>query len=507
MAMYIGQGHSTKRRSVECPPQIDDAGHRISAIELRGMTSLFRFGRLLILVVTLAGCIKGRPVGVLPAPVVAPDRLHFQEGLRSLYEFTLEGYARAIDRFNQASALAPDNCEYRLHVAQAHLFLALEQKLNREDFRVTWDKGADPGCAPGSAFSLRLEAFRALDDFGIIRDRTALARINEAIELAPDDILNRYVLWKMKPDPLINEADLALIQYELGNYWLIRGDYIRGRRAFERALELSPRHFKSLIGLAQARSAIDEDTDVEPLYTRAVELAPNFLEGRILLGDYYSGIEENELARQQYMSALASNHEFEVAHLRLGISYLQSSELDNAQKAFLRTIEINPSSYEAYYYLGNIALLRGDLESARQQYEESLKFVLNFPDATYALGAVFFRQGKIDAAAEQFEKVLRLNRSHADAYFSRAAVRAQRGQFQEAVADYETAIAYYEIQRDAMTKAIAEYQDRGLARKAEAELVKMQRLENNLERARQLKMKIADASDADASRSQNHSDH
>jgi tetratricopeptide (TPR) repeat protein len=457
------------------------------------MMWMSRFGGgFLILLLAVAGCRKAPPAVVAPAlPPVPADRLHFQEGLKSFHEFTPEGYKRAIERFGQASALAPETCEYRLHAAQAHLFLALEQKLNREEFREAWEKGADPGCAPGSAFALRLEAFRLLDEFGIVRDRTVLAKINQAIEIDPDDVFSRYVLWKMKPDPVIDEAELALIQYELGNYRLIRGDYLRGQRAFERALELSPRHFKSLIGLAQAQSAIDEDAAVEPLYKRAVELAPGFLEGRILLGDYYSALEENELAREQYLAALGLNAGFEIANLRLGLSYLQSSELDDAQNAFLRAIEINPSSYEAFYYLGNIALLRGDLEQARGRYEESLKFVLNFPDATYALGAVFFRQGKIDAALQQFEKVLRLNRSHADAYFSRAAIRAQRNEPENAIADYERAIDLYESQRESMTKAIEEYEDRGLARKAEAERTKRQRIEGNLERARQLKMKVA----------------
>jgi tetratricopeptide (TPR) repeat protein len=452
---------------------------------------LGRFGGVPLLLVALMGCMKSRPSAVIPAAPSAPaHELRFQEGLKALHEFTPDGYVRAIERFDEASALAPGVCEYRLQAAQAQLFLALEQKLNREDFRSSWEKGADPGCAPGSAFALRLEAFRLLDDFGIVRDRTALAKINQSVALDPQDVYSRYVQWKMKADPLIDEADLALIQYELGNYWLIRGDYVRGRRAFEKALELSPKHFRSLIGLAQARSAIDEDAEVEPLYKRAVELAPNFLEGRILLGDYYSGLEENDLAREQYLAALALNGEFEVANLRLGLNYLQSSQLDESQRAFLRAIEINPSSYEAFYYLGNIALLRGDLELARQRYEESLKFVLNFPDAAYALGAVFFRQGKIDAALEQFEKVLRLNRFHADAYFSRAAVRAQRDQLEEAIADYDRAIALYEQQREAMTEAIANYEERGLARKAEAETARKQRLETNLERARQARVKL-----------------
>src|SRR5258707_788680 len=84
------------------------------------------------------------------------------------------------------------------------------------------------------------------------------------------------------------------------------------------ALELSPRHFRSMIGLAQAISSIDEDEDVEALYKRAVDIAPDFLEGRMLLGDYYSGLEENELAREHYLAVLKRNPRFDIAQLRLG---------------------------------------------------------------------------------------------------------------------------------------------------------------------------------------------
>jgi tetratricopeptide (TPR) repeat protein len=441
----------------------------------------------------LAACAKPRPVAVVQPAAVPPDRIQFEQGMAALREFTPDGYARAVEHFEQASLLAPENCEYRLNTAQASLFLALEQKLNAEDFRPAWEKGVRPGCATEGAFGLRLDAFRLLDDFGPTRDRTALPKIDQAIQLEPENALNLFVRWKMTSESIVEAAyiapDLALVQYEAGNYWLVKADYVRARQAFERALQQSPKHFRSLIGLAQARSAIDEEEDVELLYKRAVELGPDFLEGRILLGDYYAGLEENELAREQYLAALARNSRFEVAHLRLGLNYLQASLLDESESAFQKAIEINPSSYEAYYYLGNIWLARGNLEKAREQYEQSLKFVLNFPEAVYALGTVYFRQGKPDAALEQFEKVLRMNRAHADAYFSRAAIRMQRRQLADVIQDCDRALELYSDQIESIARSIAQYEDRGLTRKVDAEHRKRERIEGIVERTRQLKMK------------------
>ena len=453
-------------------------------------------------ILALTACTKSLPP--VAAPVLETDRLAFGRGIQALHEFTPDGYVRAIEDFRRASALSPENCEYRLHLAEANLFLALEQKLNAEDFRPAFERGADPQCAPGSAFSLRLDAFRSLDDFGPSRDRTGLIKIDQAIALEPENPFNWLIRWKLNPTTQQQEnsilkavqiaPELAVTQYELGNYWLVKADYAAAREAFHRALDLSPKHFRSWIGLAQALSAIDENEDVEPLYKRAVEIAPDFLEGRILLGDYYFSLEENELAREHYIAVLKRHPRFEVAHLRLGLNYLQTAEFDDAEKAFQDAIEINPASYEAHYYLGNICLARGDLEMARREYEEALKFVLNFPEAVYALGTVFFREGKTDNALEQFEKVLRMNRAHADAYFSRAAIRVQHRQFSEAIDDYNRAIGLYDNQLLSISKSIEQSEDRGLTRKVEAERKKKDRLEAIMERARQLKMRAEDES-------------
>jgi tetratricopeptide (TPR) repeat protein len=455
-------------------------------------------GFAVIFISVLVGCARTVPVTVSPPPP-ASGLPEFNLGLSALHEFTPEGYTRAVQHFQAASDIAPENCQYKMHLAQANLFLALEQKLNFENFRPVWEHGTDPGCAAGSAFSLRLQAFRALDDFGPGIDRASVDKINQAIQLEPDEPLNWFVRWRLNPstnrqeNAILKAVDLApnlaLIQYELGNYHLLQGDYSLAHDAFARTLRLSPRHFRSFIGLAQSDSAMDEDSEVEHLYQRTVELSPTFVEGRILLGDYYFSLDETEKAGEQYLAALASNPNYEVGYLRLGLNYLQTLQLDDAEKAFRKAIEINTSSYEAYYYLGNVWFARGNLPAARQQYEEALKFVLNFPDAVYALGTVFFRQGEIDSALQQFEKVLRSNRAHADAYFSRGAIRALREQFDDAIDDYDRALSLYDNQLLAIAQSIDQYDARGLTRKADAERRRKERVECIVNRAVQLRAK------------------
>jgi tetratricopeptide (TPR) repeat protein len=119
-----------------------------------------------------------------------------------------------------------------------------------------------------------------------------------------------------------------------------------------------------------------------------------------------------------------------------------------------------------------------------------LKFVLNFPEALYALGTVHFRQGNLDAAFQNFERVLRTNRNHGDAYFSRGNILARRRQLFDAIEDYNRALGIYDGQLVALQESIEEFEVRGLLRKADAERRRRDRLEANIQRARESKARV-----------------
>lgn len=195
---------------------------------------------VVLLFLCVSACVKrGAPAA---AQFVPPDVIFHKQAIEAFEEFTPDGYARAARAFDQAAELAPDNCGYLLHRSQALLFLALEQKLNWENFQPTWDeaiatlgKAATPNrdarestaraCSSTDPFALRLEALGSLDYFGPGKDRAALAKISQAIEMEPANPLNWYVRWKLNPTTARQEnaivkaaelsPDLALVQYEL----------------------------------------------------------------------------------------------------------------------------------------------------------------------------------------------------------------------------------------------------------------------------------------------------
>jgi tetratricopeptide (TPR) repeat protein len=442
------------------------------------------------------------PARTAAAAVIPEDDRLYREGLAAFREATPEGYVRAADLFRRAAEINPQRCEYSLHRAQSHLFLALEQKSNWEGYDASLSAAAtlillmkQPGCSMFESFNARLEALTSLPELSVGLRDNAIAAANRAIELDSNDPLNWYVLWKLTPTSRggIQRAadispDLALIQYEFGNYKMAIGEYAQAREAYERAFILSPRHFRSYIGIADSMVAIDEDANVEPYLVKAVGVAPDFLAGRIALGSFYAGIGETEKAIEQYKAALAFNPKYDIASLGLGIILAEADQPDEAEKYLVQTISLNPGSYKAYYYLGNIWFNRGDLARARTQYEEGLKYMPNFAETNYALGAVLYRQNNPDAALAQFEKVLRINSLYGDAYFSRGTIRLERRQLADAISDYIRAVRIYEGQIALINADIRKAQSRGLSRKVQALTKKRQRLEETLQNARDYRM-------------------
>ena len=460
--------------------------------------------RRLLVIVLLAGFGCGKktvPATTVPATVINPHADLYQLGLTAFREFTPEGYRRAIGYFHRASDLAPGICDYRLHLAQASVFLAFEQSTNLEDYANTLNQSDPPACGDGSAFSLHLETFRAHRSFGLGRDRAAgLSQVNALLAREPENALNWFLAWEFgsnsnqNASPIFQEpdlpSDLAIIRYYRGRYWLLRGDPVRARRSFERALELSPRHFRSYLGLAEAASTIDADADVEHYYKTVVEIAPEFLLGRSSLGDYYSWIAETGLAEEQYRSALKQNPRYIPAYLGLGQAMLSAGMLEQAEQALTSAIRIAPGAYEAYYYLGNVWLAREEFHKAREQYEAALNQVPVYPEALYALGVVFGETHQFDAALEQFEKVLRVSPRHPGAFFWRAVIRADRKQFAEALSDCARSIALYDEQIAVVTRSIANAERRGLTRRVASEQRKKDQLEETRHRVMELKASL-----------------
>jgi tetratricopeptide (TPR) repeat protein len=475
---------------------------------------------LFAILLLFAGCHKVQTQVVTPVlpPGPADDELAYKEGLAAFRLATPEGYQHAVIAFRKASELKKDRCEYTMHLAEALYFLAQQQKLNWEDFSdsvgeanaiVEFRQGA-PQCSTFTPYLARLRALRLT--FENVPTTNAVTAIRQAIEMDPNDPLNWVVLSQLNPSPRNGEAlapieraseldpELPLVQYELGNFYL-RNDkaYEQARNAFEHALEMSPRHFQSIIGIVYSLSPEGDDAAdrIEDLLNKAVDIAPASLKARTLLGDYYAGMEETEKAIEQYSAAIQTNAKFYPAELAEGTTLVTADRPVEAESLFKAVIELevmkphppfNGVDYsadaQAHYYVGNIWLERGDLTRARAEYTESLDDIGSYGGPMYGLGIVSYREGKVDEALGYLDKVIQLNATQfPNAYLARGGIRAERRQFIEALADFNSAIQIYQQQSTALENRIHADETRGRDRRAEGERKRKDLIDATLQKA------------------------
>ena len=465
------------------------------------------------------GCAPKR--AVLHQPTAVPEyETLFAEGQAAFREATPEGYERATDAFRKASSLRPDRCEYSLHLAEALLFLALEQKLNQED---TAPAGRQAGkiiasvesqpCASGFGSILnRVKALsvspgvaeRQVVDATIqIQARTVghddIDSIDRAIAADPNDPMNWLVLWKLSPvdprGPLLRAntlaPDLPVVQYEMGNANLILGHYPEARRNFERAIGLSPRHFHSMIGLADAIAAANpETTEALPLYLKASAVAPKYLEAHALLGYYYDQIEDADKALDQYGTIIALNPRNEPAQLSMGIVLFKAGRLDDAEKALRSALGINAGDAQAHYYLADIGLIRGDLPGAQVEAELAVRYGPAFAEAFYLLGLILERESRIDEALSRYERALRAKKDYPDVLLARGDIRARRGQLADALTDFAAAVKAYRNQSVEFEKMAVKAEASGFLLKARAQRARKAEVENAMRRAEDAQQRV-----------------
>lgn len=474
---------------------------------------------LAILSGVAAGCARKTVVVHQPAAIPEYEGL-FAEGQAAFREATPEGYERAADAFRKASSLRPERCQYSLHLAEALLFLALEQKLNQED---TAAAGQEAGkivtsmesqpCAAG--FASILNRVKALSispgvSGGQVADATIqiqartfghddIDAIDRAIAADPNDPMNWLVLWKLSPfdprSPLLRAntlaPDLPVVQYEMGSANLMLSHYPEARRNFERAIELSPRHFHSMIGLADAIGAADPDTTgTLPLYQKASAVAPKYLEAHALLGYYYDQIEETDKALDQYRTIVALNPKNEPGQLSLGIALFKAGRLDDAEKTLHTALGMDAGDAQAHYYLASIGLNRGDLSRAQAEAERAVRDGRAFVEAFYLLGLILERESRIDEALSQYEQALRIRKNYPDALLARGDIRVQRGQLADALADFTAAVQAYRSLSAEFEKEAVKAETAGFLLKARAQRARKAEAEESMRRAEAVQQRV-----------------
>src|SRR5262249_11951930 len=99
---------------------------------------------VLLLVLTTSCGPKLQPKAMALPPLLpagpTEHEIAYRAGLKAFRMATTEGYQQAAALFRQASELDQTSCEYALHLSEALLFLAQQEKSNWEDYSHSADE-------------------------------------------------------------------------------------------------------------------------------------------------------------------------------------------------------------------------------------------------------------------------------------------------------------------------------------------------------------------------------
>jgi Tfp pilus assembly protein PilF len=252
--------------------------------------------------------------------------------------------------------------------------------------------------------SLKTLAKAAGDEYRLVRVRAASALAAVPIERLQDEY--RTAVGRAAKELLsalnVRPDDYASY-YNLGNFYMQRGDQEKALASYESAIKLRPDFVPPHVNLAFVFNAKGQNDKAEASLRRAVALDPNNA----------------------------------VLHLNLGMLLGEMKRPKEAQQAFRKTLALDPNSAVAAY---NLAVCL-----APDQPAESLRwcrkaYQLQPEEGKYGYTYAFYlhQQRRTEEAVAVLKEMVRRNVPYGDAYILLSTIYLERGQLNEAAGVYRS---------------------------------------------------------------------
>ncbi len=144
--------------------------------------------------------------------------------------------------------------------------------------------------------------------------------------------------------------------------------------AAQRLVEVQPESPRAWLALANAQSAMGNETEARGSMSKAAELAPTFAVAHMALGNSYLFVEPRDLAKAQEHIEKAVELEPNEAttHDLLGDVYRARGDLERAAAEYTRTAELDPTSGNGFQQRGHVNSFLGNYEQARADYDAAI---------------------------------------------------------------------------------------------------------------------------------------
>jgi tetratricopeptide (TPR) repeat protein len=252
------------------------------------------------------------------------------------------------------------------------------------------------------------ESFSALvtaagDSYRLVRVRAAdsLARYPEAWLKGGDQEKVQQATREYLAS-LTARPDHWTSHYNLGNYYLNRGEVKQALAAYDTALKIEPRAVMAMVNAAMAFAQIGDKDQVEKSLLKAVKIAPDNAATHFNLGLLWAERHRGKEAERELKEAFRLDPQMAPAAYNLCILIAKDRPAE-ALSWCRKAVALNPQEPKYAFTLAFYQKEQGDLKAAATTLQELLAQRPAFTDAYLLLAEIYGQQGNRSEA----EAVLR----------------------------------------------------------------------------------------------------
>lgn len=229
----------------------------------------------------------------------------------------------------------------------------------------------------------------------------AVEHVEEAVDVNPNNADYQYILG-------------AAYGREAQSAGIFRKAILapKVKAAFQKAVELNPRHTEARIGLAQyykQAPGIMGGDEKEAWKQLDEVMKINEYRGRMVRASFFEQDKKFAEADDEYKK-LTSSHPMEWRGWKnMGYFYLRQKRHDEAVKTMNKYVTLRPDTADSFESYAECLLRKGDTDLAITNLKKSLELDKNFAPAFYLLAEAYEAKGQKKEAKEYYQKVLSID--------------------------------------------------------------------------------------------------
>jgi tetratricopeptide (TPR) repeat protein len=243
------------------------------------------------------------------------------------------------------------------------------------------------------------EAVQALvaaagDDYRLVRVRAAAALAGyRNLPLTDDDKKRVEAATREYMTSILSRPDQWDSHYNLGNYYLDRGEFKQAVSSYEKALEMEPRGVLAMVNEAMAYARMGKNRKADDALQRALKVAPDNAAANLNMGLLKAEKHDLVAAEKHLRLAFKTDPKMAQAAYNLGV-ILAKDRIDEAVDFCRKAAEIRPDVPKYVFTLAFYQQQKGDLSGAARVLDRLIAKFPAYADAYLLLGGIYEKQGK-----------------------------------------------------------------------------------------------------------------